>query len=84
MRACGGQGVKFDFPFGAPRSPTSNLFCRGSRGGRHRCFEIRDRAAAIMVAVAETGWSPSRSLDEIIGDVADDLRRSAGERSAAT
>ena len=31
-----------------------------------------------------TGWSPSRSLDEIIGDVADDLRRSAGERSAAT
>ena len=28
--------------------------------------------------------SPSRSLDEIIGDVADDLRRSAGERSAAT
>ena len=31
-----------------------------------------------------TGWSPSRSLDEIIGDVTDDLRRSAGERSAAT
>src|SRR5437588_101218 len=31
-----------------------------------------------------TGWSPSRSLDEIIGDVADDLRRAAGERSAAT
>jgi UDP-glucose 4-epimerase len=31
-----------------------------------------------------TGWSPSRSLGEIIGDVADDLRRAAGERSAAT
>src|SRR5437763_12439344 len=31
-----------------------------------------------------TGWSPSRSPHEIIGDVTDDLRRSAGERSAAT
>src|SRR5437763_1108418 len=31
-----------------------------------------------------TGWSPSRSLDEIIDDVADDLRRAADERSAAT
>ncbi len=56
MRGCGGQAVKSDRPAGAPLSTTSNLLCRGSWGGRHRCGDTRDRAAAIVVAVPEIEW----------------------------
>src|SRR6266700_7110007 len=53
LRACGGQGVESDRPVVAPASATSNLLWRGSGAGRHRRGQVRDRAAAIVVSVAE-------------------------------
>src|SRR6185436_1558070 len=47
VRACNGHNRINDRPLGAPASPTSNRLCRGSWvGGRRRCTQIADGAAA--------------------------------------
>src|SRR6266545_6370059 len=53
VRAGGGQGVQSDRPVLAPASPASNLLRRGSGAGGHRRGQVGDRAAAIVVSVAE-------------------------------
>src|SRR5262245_30532186 len=54
MCGCGLQAAKSDPPLGVPRSSTSNFFCRGFLlGGLDFGGDTRDRAAAIVSAVAE-------------------------------
>ena len=61
VRARNGHNRIHDRPPGAPSTSTSNLLCRGSGvGGRRGCSQIIDRAAAVVVSVAEVLLSEPR------------------------